>query len=96
MVISSSNIIQTLCHYEKINSLIKDNSNNINVWLDSMTSAINQLRQRFPTYNDLIQPFTASLTLVCNVMVMVMPNGNGNVMYVYVYVCMYVRTYIRM
>ena len=39
-------------------------SNEINSWFDSVVTAVHQLRQKFPSYSDLVQPFTAALSLV--------------------------------
>lgn len=38
--------------------------NEINSWFDSVVAAVHQLRQKFPSYIDLVQPFTAALSLV--------------------------------
>ncbi len=55
-------IVSNLCNYDKIHSLVSNG--NTSVWRKSIIMAIHQLRDRFPTYPDLVQPFTASLTIV--------------------------------
>lgn len=56
-------ILANLCSYDKIYSLLSSSSMT-HVWEQSVLTAIHQLRERFPTYPDLVQPLTASLTVV--------------------------------
>ena len=59
-------VLVNLCHYDKVQSLLSRTSNNSStVWERSVLTALHQLRDRFPSYPDLVQPFTASMTVVC-------------------------------
>ena len=64
LVEGSTHVLQTLCHPNKIFYLMSRDCNEINNWFDSVVAAVHQLRQKFPSYNDLVQPFTAALSLV--------------------------------
>lgn len=58
-------IVNNLCSDNKLQSLIQTSGNHVLVWERNIITAIHQLRDRFPTFHDLIQPFMASLSVVC-------------------------------
>ena len=64
LVEEANRIIQTLVFPGKVCQILKSSDGEKEAWLQSMYSAIKRLRENFTPYTDLLQPFTAGLSLV--------------------------------